>query len=322
MKKYGKAKAAIRKDMKRVDEAQTNYTPAEMSDILSGKKTQQQVDAERAQKPLKEVDAPAMPAAPAAPAAPAKPAATTPVAAKPAGQQPFKPNQTMDPQQAAAANKAAQEFMQGLMAQLQQIKPVAESRKLNENWFTDKVAAAANWVQQKLKENPLIEIGLRFLPVTSTVLAITDVISAIKGGNLADATRMIANLIPGGQQLAQAVGAGQAVASGDIAGAAQKAAGAAGLSDLSAGIQAGQVAQAVSETAPINELSTNQLARYKTAAARDAKKADQAGDFKRGDKRLSGMVQATKKQFDNDAKKVDESRAARRALMARIVNSR
>jgi hypothetical protein len=63
MKKYGKAKAAIRKDMKRVDEAApTNYTPQEMSDILSGKKTQQQVDAERAQKPLKEVDAPAMPA--------------------------------------------------------------------------------------------------------------------------------------------------------------------------------------------------------------------------------------------------------------------
>jgi hypothetical protein len=72
----------------------------------------------------------------------------------------------------------------------------------------------------------------------------------------------------------------------------------------------------------VNELSTNKLSQYKTAAAKDAKKADQAGDFKRGDKRLSGMVQATKKQFDNDAKKVEESRAARRALMARIVNHR
>jgi LysM repeat protein len=160
----------------------------------------------------------------------------------------------MDPQQAAAANKAAQEFMQGLMAQLQQIKPVAESRKLNENWFTDKVAAAANWVQQKLKENPLIEIGLRFLPVTSTVLAITDVIGAIKGGNLTDATRMLTNLIPGGQQLAQAVGVGQAVASGDIAGAAQTAANAAGLKDVASGISAGQVVQAVSETAEINRI--------------------------------------------------------------------
>jgi len=68
----------------------------------------------------------------------------------------------------------------------------------------------------------------------------------------------------------------------------------------------------------INELSTNKLAQYKTAAAKDAKQADQEGDFKRGDKRFHGMVQATKKQFDNDAKKVDESRAARRALMAQI----
>jgi hypothetical protein len=72
----------------------------------------------------------------------------------------------------------------------------------------------------------------------------------------------------------------------------------------------------------VNELSTNKLAQYKTAAAQDAQAADKAGDFKRGDKRLSGMVAATKKQFDNDAKQVDESRAARRALMARIVNHR
>jgi hypothetical protein len=72
----------------------------------------------------------------------------------------------------------------------------------------------------------------------------------------------------------------------------------------------------------INELSTNKLAQYKTAAAKDAKQADQEGDFKRGDRRFHGMVQATKKQFDNDAKKVDENRAARRALMARIVNHR
>jgi spore germination cell wall hydrolase CwlJ-like protein len=72
----------------------------------------------------------------------------------------------------------------------------------------------------------------------------------------------------------------------------------------------------------VNELSTEKLAQYKTAAAKDAKEADKAGDFKRGDKRFSGIVQATKKQFDNDAKQVDENRAARRALMARIVNSR
>lgn len=189
-----------------------------------------------------------------APAVPAQPATAAPVAANPAGQQPFKPTQVMDPQQAAAANKAAQEFIQGLMAQLQQIKPVAESKKLDENWFTDKIAAATTWVQQKLKENPLIEIGLRFLPVTSTVLAITDVIGAIKGGNLTDATRMMANLIPGGQQLAQAVGVGQAVASGDVTGAVQTAASAAGLKDVASGISAGQVAQAVAETTELNRI--------------------------------------------------------------------
>lgn len=72
----------------------------------------------------------------------------------------------------------------------------------------------------------------------------------------------------------------------------------------------------------LNELSTNKLAQYKTAAAADAKKADQAGDVKRGDKRFGGIVNATKKQFDNDAKKIEESRQARQALMAQIVNSR
>jgi len=72
----------------------------------------------------------------------------------------------------------------------------------------------------------------------------------------------------------------------------------------------------------LNELSTGKLAQYKTAAAKDAKQADQAGDVKRGDKRFGGIVKATKKQFDNDAKKIDESRAARQALMAQIANSR
>jgi hypothetical protein len=72
----------------------------------------------------------------------------------------------------------------------------------------------------------------------------------------------------------------------------------------------------------LNELSTNRLAQYKTAAAADAKQADQSGDVKRGDRRFSGIVKATKKQFDNDAKKIEESRQARQALMAQIANSR
>jgi hypothetical protein len=53
----------------------------------------------------------------------------------------------------------------------------------------------------------------------------------------------------------------------------------------------------------INELSTNKLAQYKTASAADAKKADSEGDYKRGDKRFSGIVRATNKQFANDTKK-------------------
>jgi hypothetical protein len=57
----------------------------------------------------------------------------------------------------------------------------------------------------------------------------------------------------------------------------------------------------------LTELSTEKLAQYKTAAGADATKADKAGDFKRGDKRFKGINTATKKQFDNDAKKVDET---------------
>jgi len=53
----------------------------------------------------------------------------------------------------------------------------------------------------------------------------------------------------------------------------------------------------------LNELSTEKLAQYKTAAALDAGAADRAGNFERGDKRFSGIVRATKKQFANDLKK-------------------
>jgi len=56
-------------------------------------------------------------------------------------------------------------------------------------------------------------------------------------------------------------------------------------------------------TTRLNELSTATLASYKKKAGADASKADKEGDFKRGDKRFSGIVKATKKQFDNDAKK-------------------
>ena len=53
----------------------------------------------------------------------------------------------------------------------------------------------------------------------------------------------------------------------------------------------------------VNELSTEKLAQYKTAAALDAGAADKRGDYERGDKRFAGIVKATKKQFANDVKK-------------------
>ena len=53
----------------------------------------------------------------------------------------------------------------------------------------------------------------------------------------------------------------------------------------------------------VDEISTEVLAKYKTAAGKDASAADKKGDFKKGDKRFSGIIKATNKQFDNDAKK-------------------
>lgn len=53
----------------------------------------------------------------------------------------------------------------------------------------------------------------------------------------------------------------------------------------------------------IDELSTELLAKYKTAAGKDASEADKKGDIERGNKRFSGIVKATNKQFDNDKKK-------------------
>jgi hypothetical protein len=53
----------------------------------------------------------------------------------------------------------------------------------------------------------------------------------------------------------------------------------------------------------VNELSNEKLGQYKQAAALDAGAADKRGDFERGDKRFSGIIKATKKQFANDVKK-------------------
>ena len=52
----------------------------------------------------------------------------------------------------------------------------------------------------------------------------------------------------------------------------------------------------------VNELSNELLGNYKKKAGEQASAADKAGDFKKGNKRFSGIVRATKKQFANDIK--------------------
>ena len=56
------------------------------------------------------------------------------------------------------------------------------------------------------------------------------------------------------------------------------------------------------ESAQVQELSTDLLGRYKKAAGDQATAADKAGDYDKGHKRFKGIVKATNKQFDNDAK--------------------
>ena len=65
---------------------------------------------------------------------------------------------------------------------------------------------------------------------------------------------------------------------------------------------------------PVNELSTEKLAQYKKAAGADATAADRRGDFEHGNKRFKGIVRATIKQGDNDAKKHAEQGVAEGAI--------
>ena len=57
----------------------------------------------------------------------------------------------------------------------------------------------------------------------------------------------------------------------------------------------------------VNELSPQTLATYKKKAGADATASDKVGNFKRGDKRMSGIMKATRKEFDNDSKNVTEA---------------
>jgi len=60
------------------------------------------------------------------------------------------------------------------------------------------------------------------------------------------------------------------------------------------------------EVEQVDELSSDMLGRYKKAASDQSSAADKAGDYAKGNKRFSGIMKATRKQFDNDAKKVNE----------------
>jgi hypothetical protein len=68
----------------------------------------------------------------------------------------------------------------------------------------------------------------------------------------------------------------------------------------------------------LDELSPETLARYKKAAGADASKADKEGDFERGNKRFTGIVRATKKEFDHDAKKVKKESSIMKGLQNEV----
>jgi hypothetical protein len=63
------------------------------------------------------------------------------------------------------------------------------------------------------------------------------------------------------------------------------------------------------ESQELDELSTELLGRYKKAASVSATAADARKDFKTGNKRFSGIMKATNKQFDNDMKKLKKESA-------------
>jgi hypothetical protein len=74
-----------------------------------------------------------------------------------------------------------------------------------------------------------------------------------------------------------------------------------------AATRARKEAEAKAAAEKLDELSPQTLASYKKKAGADATASDKAGNYKRGDKRMSGIMQATKKEFANDAKGVAET---------------
>jgi hypothetical protein len=80
------------------------------------------------------------------------------------------------------------------------------------------------------------------------------------------------------------------------------------VSEMTGGVLAGGMSNFEEDVAEdqINELSPETLASYKKKAGADATAADKRGDYARGNKRMRGIIKATKKQFDKDAKGVTE----------------
>jgi len=72
----------------------------------------------------------------------------------------------------------------------------------------------------------------------------------------------------------------------------------------------------------VNELSSELLGRYKKAASASASAADAKGDMATGNKRFSGIIKATKKQFSNDMKteEVDDEGKMAKGQLMRMVN--
>ena len=76
------------------------------------------------------------------------------------------------------------------------------------------------------------------------------------------------------------------------------------------------------EVESIDELSTNKLTDYKKKAGENASAADKAGDTKTGNKRFSGIMKATRKQFDNDAKQKTEELSSKQKAMDKNKNGK
>lgn len=72
---------------------------------------------------------------------------------------------------------------------------------------------------------------------------------------------------------------------------------------------------------PLNEVSNELLGRYKKAAGADASAADKRGDVEQGNKRFRGIVKATIKQGNNDAKKHKEQGVAEGSMIDDLLDA-